>query len=967
MQVFPSVSLRGRRGLSPALLAILAIVSLAASAQFPPPQQPAPQPPTAELQVVPPATPGMPAPADPSQMPGQMPGQVPGAFPAAMPAPSAHPSYVVAEPTSGLPPGRLIPLPMIPEKSIRELESDLALHLQITAGYRRATADEEAAIPHPPESIVGPVTVLRDEGGARRYVRLGYVLPPRRLPQLWVQAFAMSGTQPGPNPDAEPATLDAALKEIFAERAKIFSRLRLADLETTTIPLSYVDADAALFALRAMGYSAITDSESLAKDDSYRGDDVDVMDGTRAPASAVPVPAPDAQAAATQQQAIQSLPPDEQKRFLPKFPAIRNLPTTIALDRLPLVVKMPSTDKANMGLVGADLNPAQRDQLGLTLIPSAAAPLAETVAGGTAELLVVYHPAYPEQLLKLKKVIEDTIDKPARQVFVEGLVLEISDEGLKDLGVQWDLRKGDQSFSLGSLLPVVPGGSALSFIRDTTVNISPSQVQARIAALVQAHKAEVLSRPSVITLDNRQATIRVGTDIPVATSKDAGSGSAGTSRVAFSFQYIPTGILLNVRPRISDDLQEISMLIDATVSATVPGQDLQVLDPSTKIALASAPTISTRRVQTYARIRDNQPLIIGGLMSRNQIKASDRVPGLGDIPVLGALFGHTNNQDDRREVIIVLTPSVVTENIRETKAQYPKDDDRFDLNDTTLFKEHYRIKAEDLIDSSDFRFNARFRAYKDAVAKLAERNPELVTKRPFSEFVGGKIPGEFIFVSGMMYRMLDRLDAGRPIRIENLKFFERVGEKDQRPVSVSQALARYGDGRTADSFFAKNPGKALALTFTLSRASLLAIDEFTEPFPEIALVDCPDRDTWRRLLWDMSQPNALGIPRYTILIKDPSDLRRLQLAYATQNTVLNNGGIPGMTFDRWLVGRMIHLQEVSPTWERVLNAQIAQYFFMGEHFYMYFMQEHDRAMRRLEAALKSPQVQPFLQGVRLPP
>jgi general secretion pathway protein D len=975
MQVLSSVPLRGRRGRSPALLAILASLSFAAGAQFPPSPTPPPSSPqpTAVLQVVPPAVPGMPAPTDPAaqaqmQMQTQMqqPGQIPGQFPGSPPAVSAHPSYVVAEPTSGLPPGRLIPLPMIPEKRIRELESDLGLHLQITAGYRRSTAAEDAAIAHAPESIAAPLTMVRDEGGARRYVRLGYVLPPRRLPQLWVQAFSMNGTQSSPNPDADPATLDAALKEIFTERAKIFSRLRLADLETTTIPLSYVDADAALFALRAMGYSAVTDSEALAKDDSYKGDDVDVMEGSRA-AQAVAAPAvPDAQTG-TQQQALQSLPPDEQKRFLPKFPAIRNLPTTIALDRLPLVVRMPSTDKGNMGLVGADLNPAQRDQLGLTLIPSAAAPLAETVAGGTSELLVVYHPAYPEQLLKLKKVIEETIDKPARQVFVEGLVLEISDEGLKDLGVQWDLRKGDQAFSLGSVLPIVPGGSALSFIRDTTVNISPTQIQARIAALVQAHKAEVLSRPSVITLDNRQATIRVGTDIPVATSKDAGSGSAGTSRVAFSFQYIPTGILLNVRPRISDDLQEISMLIDATVSATVPGQDLQVLDPSTKIALASAPTISTRRVQTYARIRDNQPLIIGGLMSRNQIKSSDRVPGLGDIPFLGALFGHTNTQDDRREVIIVLTPSVVTENIRETKAQYPKDDDRFDLNDTTLFKEHYRIKAEDLIDSSDFRFNARFRAFKDAVAKLGERNPDFVTKRPFSEFTGGKIPGEFIFVSGMMYRMLDRLNAGNPIRIENLKFFERVGERDQRPVSVSQALARYGDGRTAESFFAQNPGKALALTFTLSRASLLAIDEFTEPFPEITLVDCPDRDTWRQLLWDMSQPNALGIPRYTILINDPSDLRRLQLAYATQNTVLNNGGIPGMTFDRWLVGRMIHLQEVSPTWERVLNAQIAQYFFMGEHFYMYFMQEHDKAMRTLEKALKSPEIQPLLEGVRLPP
>jgi len=409
------------------------------------------------------------------------------------------------------------------------------------------------------------------------------------------------------------------------------------------------------------------------------------------------------------------------------------------------------------------------------------------------------------------------------------------------------------------------------------------------------------------------------------------------------------------------------MLIDATVSATVPGADLQVLDPSTKIALASAPTISTRRVQTYARIRDNQPLIIGGLFSRNQINSSDRVPGLGEIPIVGALFGHTSGQDDRREVIIVLTPSVVTENIRETKAQYPKDDDRFDLTNTVLFKEHYRIKAEDLVDSSDFRFNARFRAFKDIVAKLVEAHPELAQKKPYSEFVGSRIPGEFIFVSGMMYRMLDRLNAGDPIRIENLKFFERVGEKDQRPVSVAQALARYGDGKTPESFFEKNPGKALALTFTLSRASMLAIDQFTEPFPEISLVDCPDRDTWRQLLWDMSQPNALGIPRFTILIRDSSDLRRLQLAYATQNTILNNGGIPGMIFDRWLVGRMIHLQEVSPTWERVLNAQIAQYFFMGEHYYMYFMQEHDKAMRRLEEALRQPEMQPYLAGLKLPP
>jgi general secretion pathway protein D len=884
-------------------------------------------------------------------------------------APVARPALTLAEPTSGRPPGRLIALPVLPEGQLRELAVDVATHLEITGGYKRLSAAQQSLLGSFPAAVTPAAVVVREEGDARHIVRLGYVVPPRRLPQLWVQSFTLRGTAVSGNPDGEASALDPVLKMILAERSRIFARLRLSDLATRTIPLSYVDTEAALFALRAMGYAVITDSEGLARDDWYKGEDVDSFELARGPAPAPVDPAIAAAAAQTAQAAqavISAMPAEEQRRFLPRFPAIRNLPTTISLDRLPLIVKMPSTEARNMGLVGGELTPAQRDQTGLTIIPSAASPLSETVAGGASELLIVYHPAYPEQLSKLTKLVHETIDRPARQVFVEGLVLEISDEGLKELGVQWDLKKGTQSFSLGSMTPTPLGGSAFSFLRDGALAVSPSQMVARINALVQSNKAEILSRPSVMTLDNRQATIRVGTDIPVATSQDASGSGSGSNRVAFSFQYIPTGILLNIRPRVSDDLTEISMLIDATVSSTVPGQDLQVLDPTTRIPLASAPTIATRRVQTYARILDNQPLIIGGLLSRNQIKTTSRVPLLGNLPIVGALFGHTSVTDDRREVIIVLTPSIVTENIRETKAQYPKDDERFDVFGTTLFKEHHRIRAEDLIDSSDLRFNARFRTYKGIAQRVIEQRPELAARSPFSLFTGAKIPGEFFFVTGMMYRMLDRLNAGDPIRLENLKFFERSEGVQQRPVSITQLLARHGDGSDPQSFFARNPGKALALTFPLARASLAAEAMYTETTPEVRLIDCPDRAAWSRLLWDMSQPDARGLPRYTILIHEPSDLRRLQLAYATQNTVLNNGGVAGQVFDKWLVGRMLHLQEVTPTWERILNAQIAQYFFIGQHYYMYFVQENSRALKSLEAALRTEEMKPLLEGVSLP-
>ncbi len=890
----------------------------------------------------------------------------------------------------------LIALPKLADQQLRELIQDVVTQYRLASGFQPLGLNGLGIAP--PNGVTLVAAMVKGTGPNAETVVMGYATPARRLPQLWVAAWRgeLSNRSPWqPLMMGAQGDFGKVVQGLLAERNRVMSKLSLTDLESRVLNLSYVDADAALFALRAMGYGAITDSETLATDDSYKGEETYTAAQSGTPgmgsfAGGIPPqnnlnnnggmnnsgfggsfgggfggspPSPYA--------ALSGLPQDEMKRYLPKFPAIKNLPTSVNFDRLPLVVRLPATDPRNMGLVGSDTGmtqaSAQRDSLGLTVVPQAATNLTETVTGGTAQLLVMYHPAYPEQFQKLKRVIADTIDRPARQVVVEGLVLEISSEALSELGVKWDLKKGNQTWSLGTLTTSAPGDSAISFLRDSAASVSPSQMMARINALVQNNKAEVLSRPSVLTLDNRQATIRVGTDIPIATSKDASSGSAGAaaSRVSFSFQYLPTGILMNVRPRVSEDGQEISMLIDATVSATVPNQDLKVLDPATKVTLASAPTISTRRVQTYARIRDNQPLIIGGLVSRDQISGSDKVPLAGDIPFLGKLFGHENKQDKKREVIIVLTPSVVTENIRETKAQYPRDDDIFDLRDTTLFKEHYRLRAEDLVDSSYIRFNRRFLNYRDIANRLVDRDASIASRSAIAPFVGTRIPGEFIFVSSMMYRLMDRMKADEPIKLENIQTFERGVNGEQRPIALTDLLARYGGGSSYKDFFENRKGKALALTYRLARNSNKPEDMFGEPVPTIQLVDCPDRATWRRLLWDMNQSTG-PIPQYTILIHEREDLRRVQLAYATQNTILNNGGTPGMVFDRFLPGRMLHLQEVSPNWERVLLPPIAQYFFIGEHGTMFFMQEHERAIQTLDTALRMKENAALLDGIVLP-
>jgi hypothetical protein len=468
-----------------------------------------------------------------------------------------------------------------------------------------------------------------------------------------------------------------------------------------------------------------------------------------------------------------------------------------------------------------------------------------------------------------------------------------------------------------------------------------------------------------MTIDNRQATIRIGTDIPIATSIDSGTGGTG-GRVSFSFQYIPTGILLNVRPRINEDGSEVSMLIDASVSASVPNQDLKVLDSTTNAVLASAPTISTRRVQTYARIRDNMPLIIGGLVSRNASSSSDKVPGVGEVPLLGKLFGHESKEENKREVIVVLTPSVVTEDTHQTKSQYPKDDKRFDLTDTALMREHFRIQAEDIVDAQFILGNPRFAKYQQVVKQVIRRQPGLAQQLPFSAFVDDHVPAEFIFVSGLIDRLLMRhKEGGDNLDINRMIFFEGLRGADFHPQSLGGLMASMGDGKDPMSFFARNKGRALALTFRpLAGAAHDLSDMFAEPVPEISLIDCPDRATWRRKLWELNHP-ASGT-RFTILIQDETDLARVRLALALKNTITVNGKEPAITFHNFQPGRMVQIQRSQPNWEQSLEGTVARNFFIGEYFYPYFIEEHERMLRELDAALRRPELKPYLDGLQLP-
>ena len=168
---------------------------------------------------------------------------------------------------------------------------------------------------------------------------------------------------------------------------------------------------------------------------------------------------------------------------------------------------------------------------------------------------------------------------------IEAMVLEISSQSLDELGVEWDFNAGKESISSGNFVNQKLDGSNDSLVigkikypaaetaqfHATLTNVF-REFNLRLQALVEEGSAQILSRPSVLTLDNRMAYINVSEKIPIANTKFVKDYVS-----AVDFRDVTAGIELAVRPRISRSGDEVSLQINASVSARVPGKDANVL------------------------------------------------------------------------------------------------------------------------------------------------------------------------------------------------------------------------------------------------------------------------------------------------------------------------------------------------------------------------------------------------------
>jgi len=168
-----------------------------------------------------------------------------------------------------------------------------------------------------------------------------------------------------------------------------------------------------------------------------------------------------------------------------------------------------------------------------------------------------------------------------------------------------------------------------------------------INALAAVTDVNIVSSPSLMVLDNREATLNVGDQVPVAT-RSAVSTDDANAPIVNNIEQRDTGVILNIKPRVSSSGRVI-LEIRQEVSDAI----------STDTSDISSPTIQQRIVSTTVAVDEGQSVVLGGLIREVQTRGQTKIPLLGDIPILGAAFRSTTDVDRRTELLIVIRPRVI--------------------------------------------------------------------------------------------------------------------------------------------------------------------------------------------------------------------------------------------------------------------------------------------------------------------
>lgn len=236
------------------------------------------------------------------------------------------------------------------------------------------------------------------------------------------------------------------------------------------------------------------------------------------------------------------------------------------------------------------------------------------------------------------------MDQPLEQVQLAAHIVTIGSEDLHELGVNWGLTNEASpgkalrldNFSVG--LPLERSAISAGF---HLARISGRILDLELTALEQENALEIIASPRLVTANQQTASIKQGTEIPYEVS----SGASGATSVEFKEAVLG----MEVTPKILPDGR---IALKLQISQNMPGRAI-------KQGEGEALAIDKQEIKTQVTVKNGETIVLGGIFQRQSSRSADKVPGLGDVPLLGSLFRRSGKQYKKRELVIFITPTLV--------------------------------------------------------------------------------------------------------------------------------------------------------------------------------------------------------------------------------------------------------------------------------------------------------------------
>ncbi len=236
------------------------------------------------------------------------------------------------------------------------------------------------------------------------------------------------------------------------------------------------------------------------------------------------------------------------------------------------------------------------------------------------------------------------LDVPLEQIELAAHIVTINEESLRELGVRWGMSSEEQvskALRVSQLRVDLPVTSPAMTAGFTFARLNGRLLDLELSALEQENKVEIIASPRLFTSHQHSASIKQGTEIPY----EVASGSNGSTTVEFKEAVLGMEVTPVVQPNGR-------IMLKLHLSQNVPGSTMRSGE-------GEYIAIDKQEIETQVTLKDGQTLALGGIFQQHSAKGQSKVPVMGDIPLLGALFRHVTTEQKRRELVIFITPRLI--------------------------------------------------------------------------------------------------------------------------------------------------------------------------------------------------------------------------------------------------------------------------------------------------------------------